>query len=162
MGRRSAKADARQELDLSVALLLAAGRVWARAEFGHGQSRDGPKKPFCERKEAGSGWCGAQQGNAGDQRVRAAVSARNLFMPLPLMAAAIRRFCLCCSQQSRAVVKLCVMVLSRTENKLCQPSACPVMMLCLSTAVLRSGCLPCREETCVPFPPPAAPEPSPC
>lgn len=61
-----------------------------------------------------------------------------------------------------AVVKLCVMGLSCTENKLCQLSACPVMMLCLSTTVLRRGCLLCREETCILLPPPAAPEPSPC
>lgn len=53
------------------------------------------------------------------------------------------------------------MVLSRTENKLCQPSACLVTMPCLSTAVLRSGCLLCREETCVPFPALAAPNPLP-
>jgi len=80
---------------------------------------------------AGTGHGRATAGTR-DWRVRAAVSARNLFTPPPLAAAAIRR-CLCCSQQSRAAVKLCVMVLSRTENKLCQPSACPVMMLCLST-----------------------------
>lgn len=81
---------------------------------------------------------------------------------MPLGSLLLYQMCLCCRQQSRAVVKLCVMGLSCTENKLCQLSACPVMMLCLSTTVLRRGCLLCREETCILLPPPAAPEPSPC
>lgn len=66
---------------------------------------------------------------------------------------------LCCCQHSWAVVKLCVMALSCAENKLCQPSACPVMMLCLSTTVLRAFIV--QGGNCILLPA-AAPEPWPC
>lgn len=60
-------------------------------------------------------------------------------------AAAIRWPCLCCSQHSGIVATLCVTALSRMENKMCQPSACLVMIL----RDLASQPWPCatREET---------------
>lgn len=85
-----------------------------------------------------------RQGHAGHRGCRGA--------PNPLAALGwllLYQMSPCCRQQARAVVMLCVMGLSCTENKLCQPSACPVMMLCLSSTVLRRGCLLCREETCI-------------
>lgn len=42
-----------------------------------------------------------------------------------------------------AVVNSCVRALSCTENKLCQPSACPVMTLCLSSS--EPGCCAGRK-----------------
>lgn len=60
-------------------------------------------------------------------------------------AAAIRWPCLCCSQHSGIVATLCVTAFSRMENKMCQPSACLVMIL----RDLASQPWPCatREET---------------
>lgn len=105
------------ELDLRVPLLLGAGRA-----AGARESRD---RGTGERGGAGPCW------GPGSQRAQAAGAAANPLTPLGWLL--LYQMSLCCCQQSRAVVNLCVMALSCTENKLCQPSACPVMMLCLST-----------------------------
>lgn len=160
VGRGCAEARARQELDPSVAslcshMLPGAGRAgWAQAERGRAFGR-GWRAGWQQLARGTAGGC---QGPACLGRGVCSKPFHTSVLPRGRCRSGVG---LCRSQQSRAVVTLCVTALSRTENKLCQLLACPVMMLCLSTALLRSGCLPCREETRLPLPPPLLRSPLP-